>query len=80
MPQDQDKIEIPNNVLVHCPKVQFRLVRITACVGCQHFGGLGGDRFPDADIPFVKRYLVLLCRHDPIRREMLELDDTGDVA
>ncbi len=66
-----EEIEIPGNVLVHCPKVQFNLARMSACVNCEHFSGLE-DRFPGSQMRFSVRYSVM-CRHDPVKRELKEL-------
>lgn len=66
-----DNINLPDNLLLHCPQVQFKLVRVAYCPGCPHFSGLA-DRFPDSDKPFDQRYVVL-CRHDPVKREMKEM-------
>ena len=65
-------LNIPVNVLVHCAKVEFRLVNPSVCVGCEHFAGFE-DRFPDRDIPFGSRY-TLLCRHDPVKRQILTVE------
>lgn len=66
-----DQIEIPENVLTHCPKVGFKLARIRACVSCESFAGLD-DRFPGSNKDFAVRYM-LKCSHDPVRRELREL-------
>jgi hypothetical protein len=67
-----ENIEIPDNVVIHCPKVQYRLARVAGCIGCEHFANLE-DRFPGGDeMPFSVRYIVK-CRHDPVKRELKEL-------
>lgn len=66
-----NEVVIPNNVLVHCPKVKFNLARVTACASCEHFSGLL-DRFPGGEMPFAQRFIVQ-CRHDPVKRELKEL-------
>lgn len=66
-----DEIEIPNNVLVHCPKVGFNLARTAKCVECPSFDGLN-DRFPGSNFTFSVRYLVK-CRFEPVKRELKEL-------
>jgi hypothetical protein len=66
-----ETIEIPTNVLVQCPRVQFNFARMGACVGCDYFAGLD-DRFPGSSHPFAVRYLVK-CTHQPVRRELKEL-------
>lgn len=66
-----DNIDLPDNLLLHCPQQQFKLARVAHCPGCDHFSGLA-DRFPGSDKPPAQRYM-LLCRHDPIRREMMEM-------
>lgn len=71
MEQEQDHIEIPSNVLVHCPKVQFALVRMGKCTECEYFAGLA-DRYPGSQIKFAQRYM-LRCKHDPVMREPKEL-------
>ena len=73
MPQAQDHIEIPTNVLVHCPKVAYKLARMGGCTDCTHFAGLE-DRFPGSAVPFANRY-ALLCRHDPVKRDLKELSE-----
>lgn len=67
-----DHIEIPTNVLTHCPKVQFALVRLNTCVECASFCGLA-DRFPGNDaLRFANRY-QLRCSYEPQRRDLKEL-------
>lgn len=68
---EQDNIEVPANVLIRCPKVQFNLARVTQCADCTSFAGLL-DRFPNSDYNFAKRYLVQ-CNAEPIKRELFEL-------
>ena len=65
------EIDIPENVLVHCPKVRFNLARMANCSTCPSFAGLS-DRFPGSDMPFAQRYLVL-CSAEPVKRELSEL-------
>ncbi len=65
------KVEVPSSALVHCPKVDYKLARVVACVGCEHFEGLE-DRFPDSDVKLYLRFGVK-CRHTAITREMKEL-------
>lgn len=66
-----DTIEVPDNVLIRCPKVEFKLARVEGCSACQEFSGLA-DRFPGSDAPFARRFLVL-CRNEPTKRELQEL-------
>lgn len=67
-----DHIEIPANIVTHCPKVQFALVRLNVCAACESFAGIA-DRFPDHDtLRFANRY-QLRCTYEPMRRELKEL-------
>jgi len=68
---EQEHIEIPPNALVHCPKVEFSLVRLGKCAECESFAGLA-DRYPSSQIKFALRY-SLLCHHDPVKREIKEI-------
>lgn len=66
-----DEIDVPDSVLIRCPKVEFKLARVAKCSECAEFTGLA-DRFPGSEAPFARRYLVL-CRHEPTKRELQEL-------
>lgn len=66
-----EQIEVPENVLIRCPKVQFNLARVSACAACPSFAGLL-ERFPNSDFNFAKRYLVQ-CVGEPVKRELMEL-------
>lgn len=70
---EDDMIEVPNNVLIRCPKKQFNLARTSNCTACEHFRGLL-DRFPNSDYNFAKRYQVQ-CVGEPTKRELFELSD-----
>ena len=68
-PELEEQMEIPDTVLVACPKVRFGLVRVgVACTGCLHFDGLT-DRFPGGAQAFEVRY-TLRCKHEPVQRTM----------
>jgi len=69
--ESSELIQIPASALVHCPKVDFKLARVGACVGCEHFTGLA-DRFPGGSHPFAVRYTVG-CVARPTMREIKEL-------
>ena len=66
-----DQIDVPDNVLIRCPKVHFGLARVAKCADCPSFAGLL-DRFPNSQISFAKRYLVQ-CTVEPVKRELMEL-------
>lgn len=64
-------LEVPEHVLVQCPKVGFAMARVSGCLDCKAFGGLE-DRFPGSATPFTRRY-TLKCFYDPVRRTMFEM-------
>lgn len=65
-----DEVAVPDGVFVRCPKVGFDLTAVSLCPACEAFRGLA-DRFPGAvDKPFGQRFLVL-CAHEPVKREIL---------
>lgn len=64
-----ETLEIPDAVLVSCPKHKFNLARVAACTGCENFCGLQ-DRFPGSEREFAERY-ILLCDAEPVRRHIL---------
>lgn len=66
-----DMVDVPDNVLIRCPKVEFKLARVAKCSECPEFTGLA-DRFPGSNAPFAQRYLVL-CRAEPTKRELQEM-------
>lgn len=66
-----EEIDIPNNVLIRCPKTQFNLVRVSGCASCDSFKGVV-DRFPGSQKTFTLRYMVQ-CSAEPIKRELFEL-------
>ena len=69
-----NEIDVPDTALVHCPKVEFDLVRAAACASCASFAGLA-DRFPGADnMPFGKRFLIL-CHQEPTKRNVMTLNE-----
>lgn len=68
----EEKLEIPENVLVHCPLVEHRLRPMGAhCPECPHFRGLS-DRFPGSAHKFAVRYTIL-CAGEPTKRQLCEL-------
>ena len=75
MNEPQDLIEVPTSALVRCPKVQFNLTPAANCSACTSFSGLA-DRFPASEhLPFARRFLIL-CRHEPTKRELFELAES----
>lgn len=69
---DTDNIEIPPSVLVHCPKVGFKLARLGKCVECESFKGLS-DNYPGSQMHFAARYRAK-CSFEPMSRQLQELD------
>lgn len=66
-----ETIDVPNTVLIRCPKTEFKLTPVADCSQCGSFAGLAA-RFPGDAIPFAKNYLVL-CRSEPVKRELFEV-------
>ena len=73
MSQTHQQVDIPIGALVRCPKASGELTRVTDCVCCPAFAGLG-DRFPGSPHPFRVRYQVR-CHAEPVGREILVLKD-----
>lgn len=71
--EQHQPIEVPNNVLVECPRAGRRLRAVSACLTCEDYVGLH-ERFPDAKAPFAKRFMVG-CRH-PFARAIFEMEVT----
>lgn len=69
-------IEMPEDVLVRCPLVEFNLRAVAkGCPACRHFHGLA-DRFPGhEEKPAHKRYLVLCGEPVPVKRELAKVVD-----
>lgn len=71
LPEEEETVEIPADVMVQCPLVKFALRPVSKCAECIKFGGLE-DRFPGSPAAFAARY-VLKCFGEPQRRPMLTL-------
>jgi len=60
------ELEIPDNVVISCPEVDFKLrVALDACTHCKYYDGLGVITI-DMSLPWYKRYAIR-CNH-PIER------------
>lgn len=69
----EETIDIPPEVLVHCPLVEYRLRPVARhCPDCPHFRGLA-DRLPGSSQRFGVRYLVR-CQGEIKQRPLQEID------
>lgn len=75
MHEQQDQIEIPDSMRVHCPLAGFKLRQVSKCLECPHMeGGALVDRFPGAThLGFAQRYSVG-CNARPTLREIKEIE------
>lgn len=73
MSQTHQQVDIPIGALVRCPKAAGDLTRVSECLVCPAFAGLG-DRFPGSPHPFRVRYQVR-CHAEPVSREILVIKD-----
>lgn len=74
-PISEETMEMPDDVLVRCPLVDFNLRAVARhCQACPHFHG-AADRFPGSDKPPDKRYLVLCGEPVPVKRELFKVVD-----
>ena len=72
MDKTKTEVEIPHSAFTWCPLTK-RLRQVIGCIGCEHFAGLA-DRFPGmVTATFSARYQVL-CRADPVKREVFEVE------
>lgn len=67
---DSEKIEIPDSVLVECPKANKALVRGSMCIRCQHHMGIK-ERFANPKLTFSQRYMMV-CNF-PVGRMLFEM-------
>ncbi len=70
--EQQRAIQVPDNMLVECPRAGRRLRAVSVCLTCEDYVGLV-ERLPDAKTPFAKRFMVG-CRY-PFARAIFEMEE-----
>lgn len=72
MAGDEETLEVPDSVVVCCPKVGGKLKPAHQCAGCPFLENFV-DRFEGrVDLPFTKRYYIK-CRFVGVTRELMEI-------
>ncbi len=73
---EQQTVDVPANVYVHCPLTGFKMRAVRDCESCPHFKGLADRATTIAD--FGQRFLVL-CVGEPAKRQIHEVAVAGDI-